>query len=406
MRAKIILPNLAAVLLAGLAAFFYLKHDLRSKAIDRLRERIEVTTELFDRSEQLSGYELLFDVRGRAMSKDITQAFAEVDVEPAEGESEAEVEKRIRRAWYQAAVRAVEMYAELWAEKEGKRPELVFLTDRKGVVIARNTTPNACPTGHNVAEAMHVVQRALDGEGAYAIWSVDDSPLARDASGEGKLCSLNNVGLLELAAAPVWIGDEIGGALVIGFEVSNGTAAKKKEQVGLEVAVLTQGSNVYSSSFTNDTARQSLDQQIKQVAAQKVAQAIQSGGRSDIFELMIEGEPYLGQVAPVRSAQAEDQIANLLMGSVDEASADAEALIVILVVMGGAAILVIIFGVILGGHFLRPVMAIEEGLLKVINGEYSYRFDVKSAEVGGLSYRINQLIGVLTGEEEEEGDDD
>jgi hypothetical protein len=46
-------------------------------------------------------------------------------------------------------------------------------------------------------------------------------------------------------------------------------------------------------------------------------------------------------------------------------------------------------------------MAIEEGLLKIINGAYDYRFDVESDEVGGLSYRINQLVGVLTGEEEE-----
>jgi len=48
------------------------------------------------------------------------------------------------------------------------------------------------------------------------------------------------------------------------------------------------------------------------------------------------------------------------------------------------------------------VVQIEEGLLKVINGEFEYRFDVKSAEVGGLGYRINQLISVLTGEDEEE----
>jgi signal transduction histidine kinase len=66
-----------------------------------------------------------------------------------------------------------------------------------------------------------------------------------------------------------------------------------------------------------------------------------------------------------------------------------------------AAILVLIIGFVLAAHFMRPIMSIEEGLLKIINGEYEHRFDVKSAEVGGLGFRINQLIGVLTGEEEQ-----
>ena len=90
---------------------------------------------------------------------------------------------------------------------------------------------------------------------------------------------------------------------------------------------------------------------------------------------------------------------------IDEAAADHGSLILLLAFMIIGGILVIVFGVVLGNHFLGPVMQIEEGLLKVINGEYSYRFDVKSAEVGGLSYRINQLIGVLTGEEEEAEDE-
>ena len=64
-------------------------------------------------------------------------------------------------------------------------------------------------------------------------------------------------------------------------------------------------------------------------------------------------------------------------------------------------LIVLVIGMLLTNHFLKPVMEIEEGILKVINGEFQYRFDVKSSEVGGLSFRINQMIGALTGEEEE-----
>jgi hypothetical protein len=400
MRVKIILPNLLLVLLIGLLSYFYLSMDLREKAKARLLDQLAITAQMFARSEALRGYELLFDVRSHAMTKDVTEVFAQVEIQAQEGETQAQVDKKIRQEWYKRAIKSVEMYTELWGEKHGKKPEIVFITDRNGVVIARNTTPNACPAGHNVSSAIPVVARALDGESTYSIWSLDDSPFGTKAPDDKRICSLINTGMLELAAAPVWIGDDVAGALIIGFEVSNGTAAKKSKTIGLDLAVLT-GGHIYSSSFTNDTTRQSLDQQLREVAAKAVDTALSSGKNSEVVELAIEGAPYLALISPVPNAEEEDQIANVLLGSLDDATADYGSLVLILIAMALAGIIVIIFGVVLGNHFLRPVMQIEEGLLKVINGEFNYRFDIKSDEVGGLSYRINQLIGVLTGEEEE-----
>jgi len=401
MRIKIILPNLLIVLVIGIGGYFYLRADLREKARARLLDRLTTSAQMFTRSEELHGYELLFDVRSHAMTKDVTEVFATVDIQPQEGESQADVDKKIRQTWYQRAIKSVEMYAELWGEKQGKKPELVFITDRHGVVIARNTTNNACPAGKNVSKAMPVVARALDGESTYSIWSLDNSPFGNKIPEDQRVCSLMNTGLLELAAAPVWMGDEVAGALVIGFEVSNGTAAKKSEEIGLDLAVLT-GDHIYSSSFTTDTARQSLNEQLEETAATAVKGALDSGKVSEVVEIQIEGEPFLALIAPVRNAEQKDRIANVILASIDEAAADNSSLVLLLVLMGIGGILVIVFGFVLANHFLSPVMQIEEGLLKVINGEYEYRFDVKSAEVGGLSYRINQLIGVLTGEEEDE----
>ncbi len=398
MRAKIIWPNLIAVLLVGLVAFLFLNHDLENKAVERLADRITATTFLFDRSESLRGYEMLFEVRRQAASTDVVQVFDKVDIERGEGESDGDFDKRFRQAWFQAAYTAVEMYTELCKQRGGKQPDLVFLTDRKGVVIARNTTGNACPSGYNVSKAMVPVGRALDGEATYSLWSADDSPLARNV-GPDSLCSLKNVGLLEVAAAPVHIRGETAGVLVVGYEVSNGTAARQAAQIGLDLAVL-KGGSIYSSSFTTDSARQSLGEAVKRVAAEKVAKALATGTRSELFEIQVEGRPYLAMAAPVVNAESKDRIVNLILGSVEGFTSDLNSLYVILVVMGIALILVIVAGVSLGNHFMRPVMAIEDGLLKIINGEYGYRFDIKSAEVGGLGYRINQLISVLTGEDE------
>ncbi|MCP4604923.1 MAG: hypothetical protein GY847_31110 [Proteobacteria bacterium] len=405
MRAKIILPNFIAVLVLGLGGFFYLKGNLQDKAKERLRKQINTTSTLYERSEGLHGFELLNSVRTQAMSKDVIDAFAPVDIQPEEGETQEQVEKKIRKKWFMKCVRAAEAYTDLWSEKTGKRPDLVLLTDRNGVVIARNITPNACPAGRNVSKAMPVLSPALDGKAAYAVWSIDDSPLSSKKP-DPKYCQLMNTGLLELAAAPVWYEDNIAGILVIGFEISNGTAQKKSEMIDLDVAVLNSG-DVYSSSFITDTARQSLEQQMDRPdVAKRIETAVSSGSKSDVFEIKVENKPYLALIAPATSAEKKDRVVTLIMGSLDEAAADLSSLIMLLVLMFVVLMIVLIAGSLLTSHFLRPIMAIEEGLLKVINGEYNYRFDVKSSEVGGLSYRINQLIGVLTGEEEDEEDNE
>lgn len=400
MRAKIILPNFIAVLVLGLGGFFYIKHGLQEKTEQRLSDRIRSTSQLYARSEGLHGFELLNDVRRQAMSKEIVDVFAPVDIQPNEGESEDSVEKKIRNAWFQKVAIAVEGYSGLWSEKTGKRPEIVFLTDRNGVVIARNISPNACPTGRNVSKSVVVASRALDGEASYGIWSIDDSPFS-EAKATSESCRLINTGLLELAAAPVWYGDDIAGSLVVGFEISNGTAQKKSQMIGMDIAVLANG-NVYSSSFATDKARQSLNQALKdQEAKSKITNTVQNGKASGIFEIQVEGELFQALVIPNLSAEKKDGVVTVLLGSVEEATSDLSYLAVLLVLMLIILLAVFVIGMMLTNHFMRPIMAIEEGLLKVINGEYNYRFDVKSSEVGGLSFRINQLIGVLTGEEEE-----
>lgn len=400
MRAKIILPNLIAVLVLGLGGFFFLKSDLSAKSRDKLRRQIEFTSHLYSRSEALRGFELLNDVRIQAMSKDVADAFAPVDSQQVEGETPGALEKRIRHEWFRKCVRAVEVYTELWLEKTGKRPELIFLTDRNGVVIARNITSNACPAGKKTSKIIPVVSRALDGKASYSIWSIDDSPFS-STKPDPAYCQLMNTGLLELAAAPVWFEDDIAGALVIGFEISNGTAKKKSKAMDLDVAILKRD-DVYSSSFATEKERHGLGEQLKQdFVAKKITEAVSSGKNSDIFELTVQKKPYLTKVVPFGNADKKDRVVTLLMGSVEDATSDLSSLNAIPALMIVALLIVFIAGVVLTNHFLRPVMAIEEGLLKVINGEYQYRFEVQSAEVGGLSYRINQLIGVLTGEEEE-----
>ncbi|NMC71375.1 MAG: hypothetical protein GYA57_15090, partial [Myxococcales bacterium] len=66
-----------------------------------------------------------------------------------------------------------------------------------------------------------------------------------------------------------------------------------------------------------------------------------------------------------------------------------------------AFVIAIIAALVIAHGLLRPITQIEDGLLRIMNGDWTHRFDVQSAELGGLSYRINQLMAALLGDEEE-----
>lgn len=402
MRAKIILPNFTAVLILGLASFFFLRHNLEKKAENSIRSRLDTVSALFPRSEAWRGYELLSDVNRAAMSKDIRKAFERVDVARQEGASQDELDAEVRRVWFGKCVRAIHKYLE---KTRGSKPDLVVLTDRAGVAVARNITPNACPAGYSLVQGMSVVKRALDGEPAYSVWSVEDS-LFRSKNPDAEHCQLMNAGLMELAAAPIWLEDNIVGTIVLGFELSNGTAKKHAQLLDTDVALVKSG-DVYSSSFETDTARSSLERRLDLPdVKQKLTETLNSGRRSEFFEISVEGEPYLAAALPLAGAALEDNIVILLMASKKEAMRGLRSLGVILVFTGICLIVVFGVGMVLSTHFLKPVMGIEEGILKVINGDFSYRFDIKSSEVGGLAYRINQMISVLTGEDDDPSEEE
>jgi hypothetical protein len=399
MRAKIILPNLLVVLLLGLGGFFYLRADLYNSAEKRLTARVGFTRILFDRSEALEGYELLSAIGYFAMSKTAISAFETPNLLRKPEDSDESFERLMRVSRDEQAINAVANIGEEWKAKKGKAPDILFLTDVNGVVIARNTNPRACPAGKNVSDAIPTVKRALEGEATYSLWSISDSPFSAKAT-DPAFCQLLNTELMEVASAPVWVDETIQGVLVVGTEISNGTARKNAEIIGLDMAVLKNG-GVYSSSLTTDTQRQALEQELAQAhVVQKIDQAVATGIPSETFEIKVVDESFIALIAPAPNADKKDKIVNILLGSRNKETSYLGSIKMLLVFLALGVLAVFIVGLVLANHFLKPVMFIEEGLLKIINGETTYRFDVKSSELGGLGYRINQLVSYLTDEEE------
>jgi methyl-accepting chemotaxis protein len=67
-------------------------------------------------------------------------------------------------------------------------------------------------------------------------------------------------------------------------------------------------------------------------------------------------------------------------------------------------ILVAIAGWLLGNYITRPINTLEEGLLAILNGQTDKRFELDHAELGGLAFRIDQLLNQLMGVEEDTTD--
>jgi hypothetical protein len=68
-------------------------------------------------------------------------------------------------------------------------------------------------------------------------------------------------------------------------------------------------------------------------------------------------------------------------------------------------VLVIVAGWLLGNYISRPINMLEEGLLMILNGQGDKRFELDHPDLGGLAFRIDQLLNQLMGVEEDPTDD-
>jgi hypothetical protein len=69
-------------------------------------------------------------------------------------------------------------------------------------------------------------------------------------------------------------------------------------------------------------------------------------------------------------------------------------------------VLVIVAGWLLGSYISRPINMLEEGLLMILNGQGDKRFELEHPDLGGLAFRIDQLLNQLMGVEEDPTDDE
>lgn len=406
MRIKIILTFIVITLIVSSVTYFHLNSYYKTFFTRQTEEQLSRNITLFLDSKVLAYSRLSRIVEGRAKSIELRDIFSPIsskellDTVKNTGKnitSESEIadldadtkQKAIhlitrRRAFGECEAFSVALKRD---EYMGRAPAIVLITNEQGEVLARNINPNAEPVGENLANTLKSLKVALTGKTINDIWKYNEF-------------------LLDVSASPIIRDGNIRGLLLVGYDDSDGVAESYANMLGNEIAFLYKDGDTWkinSSSVIKGTETDDLNKEIQKIHRDEIIKAMETES-AEFIDLKIRDEDFLSVVGKMPINNSYTESAFLLLSSLDDALIPANKTSWLWIYTIIAIILIIIAGLALSQHFQKPVEEIEEGLLRIINGEFNYRFDVKSSEVGGLAFRINQLISVLLGEEEEESE--
>lgn len=363
MRTKIIAGNLVAVLVVGLVSYVVVSSQMTVAFVGEADARLGLDREVFERSWRLSGIELLDAARSQARQDASRDLFTSLQ----------DTGRRER-----AKSRADQVAS--WLEQRNRsRPEVVVITDSDGVVIARNQDIRRMH-GDDLRESLSTMADVLrTGEAALDVWAFSE--------GQQKI--------LQTAIAPILERDgSVVGTLVVGYDMSNGMAARHRDLLGREIAFVIEG-GVYSSSLAGGHA-EALRTALFDTEHQPATRGALGGQVSPPWTARLGDDDYVGVSGRLPSATSTT-VAYVVMANLSAEAAKASPVRTILIMTLIGVLIVVIYGFLVANALLRPIEAMEEGVLAAINGRTDVRLEVESAELGGLAYRINQLLNVFTG---------
>ena len=371
MRLKLIAGNLIIVLLVGVGSYLVVRTQLHAELVRELEAGIGDDSELFGRSWRADGARLAERVARRASSKSVQTVFR------TSGES-----NRRRRAY--DAAQAVSKWFGDPARGRNERPHIVALIDETGRVIARDTDQNrmfGVPLLGQVPVLRGIFKR---GGSRYGVWRHDNK-------------------LLQIGVAAVR-NEEGGvvGALLVGYDLSNGYAKREARLLGHDLLFVTP-EGVYSTS-TSVGVRNALEKALYSPPLDAQTTAALAGKPTLPWRAELRGDAYVGVTAALPLARGV-QGGYVVLAHQDKHTELASLADIILWLTLLGLLAAAIYGYIIANNIMEPIEQMEDDILAVINGRGDVRLEVETPELGGLSYRINQLINLFTGvaEEDEEG---
>lgn len=457
MRAKVILTNLVIVLLLGFACHITLKFmlgkDLDENEENALSEAGSTVGDLF----RVHGYSLMMKADQLAshentqnvweLPKDISLDMSDAETmllnaqeagDQAALEEAREIKKGADKKAEEKLREQAFLVASQWADEAfndfspwNKKPTIVLLTTLEGTVIARNDDPREL-VGQRWDKEYPLIRWALNGRPRWDVVKYRQviAPEERDASGKVTKEGVSETVLLLAAAAPVYRKGKLIGAIFIGYDIDNGLMKVQEEAIGSETAILYRAKGkdgkemyvVYSSSFDQQSRPNELNGALKGVDAKgtrgkgagKLAEdmlwihnVVAKGQPSSTFDVTLGDTPYKMKVSPVIEGWAFGA-GDIVYTVLRDQNRAQEPLANLWLIAGGtvvALILVILMGLIVSGSVLKPIEQLEREVRQVIEtSDWEHRWELKSSEVGGLSYLINQMLdAALEDEEEDDG---
>lgn len=365
MRNKIIAVNAAIVLIVGLLSFVIVRQSTLAAATspERIKSRTERDAQAVSARLQLDGLR-------------IERWLAQKATEPAALEV---FNKASDGAKGDAATAFCDSVAGSAKSAFSTAPSLVAFVDGNGKIVGRNGSP--LERGDDVSAAYPLVKSSIaKGVGGSDVWTgrktdqyvVSYAPV-RDAS--GKVTAL----------------------LVLGMGLNDAMTKVSDLTSGGGLAIyVSDGKDVKVAAASNDAAKA-----LEQEAADEVKTSISSGHAASGA-----GNGVVFAASPLDGFGEGKHVAALAIGNPYLIDAPAGLAWPVLGATLLGLVLVVVGGGFLGAYISTPINTLEEGLLAIVNGQSDKRFNLEHEELGGLAFRIDQLLNALMGVEEDTSDED
>ncbi len=366
MRNKIIAVNAVIVLIVGLLAFAIVRTQVAAATS---------STEQLKRSAQN-------DVAAVAAKLQLNALRTErwLAAKAQEPETRSVMAKATSEAQGDAATAACDRIATAAADALGAKPSLVAIVDNAGKIVGRN--------GSNLS-------RRDDVAGAYPAFK---EAIAKSHSGSDVWTDTKRADNFVASYAPIMNDQGRQTAmLVLGVALNDAIARVTEASTGRGLVIASaNGEIIANSSNAGEDVKQAVKEGANDVkSAISTGHAVPGAANGVIFAAApLEGFADGKRTAVVAAAPA----------SLVEGASAIPASILGAMVLGLA--LVVAGGFFLGNYISRPIAMLEEGLLAILNGQTDKRFELDHAELGGLAFRIDQLLNQLMGVEEDNTDEE
>ncbi len=370
MRWKLLIGNLIAVLLVGVVGWRLALSNAAEALVVDIDPSVDRGVELLAAVRDQAGDALLDAVEVSAASPELAAVFAQ----------QSETGRR------DAAFAFAEQQARALASLplRNRPADLVAVLDENGRIIARNVERNQ-DVNRDLRAQFPAVARALTGTRGAKV---------RD------YVRYSEQSWFEVAVVPVMGEGRPRGALLVGFTPADSAARNDASRVGVGVGyVFREGERFTVQSLSVGTQAEK-----EQLGTWLNAQGANFFNSRTRHTTTLGGQEYRLSAVPMPGAHDGSVGGAVVLRSLTQARAPASdvASPVLLATLLGL-LLVTAYNLYLALYLQKPIEQIEDGLLQVINGNPHHRIQVEHEELGGVIYRINQLLQSVDDEDQGEG---